>query len=432
MYKEYAWGKDDLVPRSRGGTNWLHMGNTIVDSLDTLLLSGLMREFEEGAGWVSNTLHFDAPVVVNAFEVTIRILGGLLSAHALTNRTVFLKKASDLAERLTVASASVERMPKNDVDLSRRVGRDQHSFSLAQVGTLQLEHNYLAHAAPSRLHIKHARYFCNVQKKLNAQLRVRKFLPTQVTSTGEPNSVVYSLGGEADSYFEYVLKSYLQGGGRDALLLKTYVTAMEFAFAKMLRRTHDRRAYLVSVWSNSHVALGGEMGHLECFAPGMIALGSTMLRRPAARRRHLRIAKALMLGCWQLYNRSATGVGMERAAFGGSSVLTTQPVDTRNMLRPEVAESIYYLYKTTGDEFYRDMGWKLFQSARAHSKGAFGYCSMDDVFRPSCDGKMESFWISETLKYLYLMFDDKIDLTAWVFNTEAHLLPVIDTEGSSC
>jgi len=41
---------------------------------------------------------------------------------------------------------------------------------------------------------------------------------------------------------------------------------------------------------------------------------------------------------------------------------------------------------------------------------------------------METFWLSETLKYLYLLFseDSLVPLDRYVFNTEAHPFPVFE------
>ena len=107
-----------------------------------------------------------------------------------------------------------------------------------------------------------------------------------------------------------------------------------------------------------------------------------------------------------------------------------QPADTHNLQRPETIESLFVLYRLTGDRIYRDWGWKIFQSFEKYTKLAEGYTSINNVKNPGNPGyrnKMESFFLGETLKYLYLLFSDNpelLPLDKYVFNTEAHPLPI--------
>ena len=109
-----------------------------------------------------------------------------------------------------------------------------------------------------------------------------------------------------------------------------------------------------------------------------------------------------------------------------------QPADAHNLERPETVESLFYLYRITGDEKYRDYGWRIFQAFEKHTKLPEGYSSINDVKDPRNPGvrnKMESFFLGETLKYLYLLFSDNpklMDIDKWVFNTEAHPLPILN------
>ena len=101
-----------------------------------------------------------------------------------------------------------------------------------------------------------------------------------------------------------------------------------------------------------------------------------------------------------------------------------------NLQRPETIESIFYMYRATKDPKYREWGWNIFQSFEKYTKLKDGYASIDNVKRPDNPGyrdKMETFYLAETLKYLYLLFSDDpnlIPLDKFVINTEAHPLPV--------
>lgn len=108
-----------------------------------------------------------------------------------------------------------------------------------------------------------------------------------------------------------------------------------------------------------------------------------------------------------------------------------QPLDAHNLLRPEMVESLFYLYRITQDEQYREWGWKIFQAFKKYTRiEGFGYSSINNVKNagsPNFRDKLESFFLAETLKYLYLLFSDDPDLIPldkFVINTEAHPLPI--------
>ncbi|KIJ59230.1 glycoside hydrolase family 47 protein [Hydnomerulius pinastri MD-312] len=105
----------------------------------------------------------------------------------------------------------------------------------------------------------------------------------------------------------------------------------------------------------------------------------------------------------------------------------------RNMgyyLRPETVESFYILWRTTGDVKWRHRGWNVFQAIERVARTPSGYASVDRVnsATPILQDSMPSYFLAETLKYLYLLFleDDIVPLEKWVFNTEAHPLPVFE------
>lgn len=94
-YKDFAWGKDELLPITKSGSNRpFGLGMTIVDCLDTLWLAGLQDEFDEARNWVTRSMNIATnKVTVSLFETNIRVLGGLLSAYHLSQDQVFLNKA---------------------------------------------------------------------------------------------------------------------------------------------------------------------------------------------------------------------------------------------------------------------------------------------------------------------------------------------------
>ena len=114
-----------------------------------------------------------------------------------------------------------------------------------------------------------------------------------------------------------------------------------------------------------------------------------------------------------------------------------KPADSHNLLRPETVESLFYMFSITREQQYQEWGWKIFNAFENYTKLTEGYTSINNVKNPrnvEHRNKMESFFLGETLKYFYLLFQNPADnegriwpeLDKWVFNTEAHMLPVRD------
>ena len=108
--------------------------------------------------------------------------------------------------------------------------------------------------------------------------------------------------------------------------------------------------------------------------------------------------------------------------------------DAHNLLRPETMESLFVLWRVTGKPHFQEWAWAIFRAFQLHTRvEGGGYANLDSCLQvpPPKRDKMESFWLAETLKYLYLTLDDSnpqlMSLDEYVFNTEAHPLPV---EGS--
>jgi mannosyl-oligosaccharide alpha-1,2-mannosidase len=97
------------------------------------------------------------------------------------------------------------------------------------------------------------------------------------------------------------------------------------------------------------------------------------------------------------------------------------------ILRPEAIESIFVLYRVTGDMSLMDRAWEMWTAITNATATELANSALDDVNPPPgqplrMSDSMESFWFSETLKYFYLVFSepDLVSLDEWVFNTEAH------------
>jgi mannosyl-oligosaccharide alpha-1,2-mannosidase len=138
-----------------------------------------------------------------------------------------------------------------------------------------------------------------------------------------------------------------------------------------------------------------------------------------------------------MYARMNTGIAPEYVQFFEDRDFEIGRGAPHYLLRPESVESFFVLYHLTGDPVYREWGWEVFQAIERYCRTNGGYGAIHDVRNVHIepDDKMESFFLAETLKYLYLLFDPEtpIDLLhKHVFNTEAHpmrIFPVMDAAG---
>ena len=204
-YRRDAWGKDEYHPIAKYGTNMIRKGQgfTIVDSLDTILLMGLEKEFQEAKAWVRDELDFNQDGEVNLFETTIRVLGGLLSAYDQSGRDdVFLRKAVDLADRLMGAFKTASGIPYASVHLRDSRGVPSHDrgiSSTSEVATLQLEFKYLSYLTGDDKYWKAAE---NVILKMKDLDSLDGLVPIFINPyTGKFQGGEIRLGSRGDSYY---------------------------------------------------------------------------------------------------------------------------------------------------------------------------------------------------------------------------------------
>ncbi|KIJ54369.1 glycoside hydrolase family 47 protein [Sphaerobolus stellatus SS14] len=216
-YEQDAFGDDEYHPISRTGSNLSDAGGigyTVVDAIDTMILMGLHEEEKRAREWVANKLDFNRDGRFNTFETTIRVLGGLLSAYYLTKDNLYLDKAIDLGDRMMPAFDTPTGVPLSMVNLGRMEGvpdRDNNGLaSTAEATTLQLEFRYLSHLTDNDAYWRAA-------EKVMAVIRKSRMSPALVPIFISPDMGQFvnsdiRLGSRGDSYYEYLLKQYLQTG----------------------------------------------------------------------------------------------------------------------------------------------------------------------------------------------------------------------------
>lgn len=168
-----------------------------------------------------------------------------------------------------------------------------------------------------------------------------------------------TFGALGDSFYEYLLKMWIQGGGTEEALRVMYEKAMDGMSRRMLKRSSPTGLlYIADVDGPRTVS---KMDHLACFASAMLALGAHKMESSPSRARDMQAAKALAYTCFQMYRRQPTGLSPEYVQFQGPKDMTVPGGAPFYILRPETVESFFYLNQLTGHPVFREWGWHVYQ-----------------------------------------------------------------------
>jgi hypothetical protein len=400
-YRRYAWGHDELKPLSRAASDWQSQSLllTPVDALDSLLIMHL-PEAAAAQQLIDEQLSFDRDIYVKVFEITIRELGGLLSAYQLTHDPRLLALATDLGRRLAPAFQSATGMPYMFVNL--RTGKVRGAkTNPAEVGTLILEFGTLARLT------KQPEYYEYAKRALRALYQRRSPLGL-VGSEIDVESGLWSdstahISGGVDSYYEYLVKgARLFGDPELATMAKESLAAVN----RYLADEPGGELWYGAADMNSGQRTATQFGALDAFFPAVLVLAGDV-----ARARRLQESAYAM---WRV-------TGLEPEVYDYRVHRIDMP---GYQLRPEIVESAYYLYRQTRDPWYREMGRAMWRDVKKYCRTPEAYAAISDVRSKTQRDKMESYFLAETLKYFYLLFapDNALPFEEITFNTEAHPL----------
>jgi hypothetical protein len=401
-YKQYAWGHDELSPLSKGFHDW-HSGSllmTPVDALDTMVLMGLTEEADKTRKYIDENLSFDQDIEVKNFEITIRLLGGLLSSYQLTGDKRLLELADNLGNRLLPVFDSPTGMPYMYVNLKTGKTRGAES-NPAEIGTLLLEFGTLSKLTNKPIYYDKAkRALTDLYSRRSAIGLVGSTINVE---TGKWIDTTSHISGGIDSYYEYLLKSWLLFDDKDCK--KMWETSIK-AINKYLAETTKTGLWYGQADMNTGKRISTQYGALDAFFPAVLARSGDLER-----------ARKLQESSYKMW----TTFGIEPEVLDYSTMKIVSP---GYQLRPEIIESAYYLSFLTKDQHYQDMGSTFILSLVRYCKTDAGYAALSSVETKAKRDSMESYFLAETLKYLYLLFAprDTLDLNKVVFNTEAHPL----------
>eukprot|EP01059_Diplonema_ambulator_P029859 TRINITY_DN4976_c0_g1_i1.p1 TRINITY_DN4976_c0_g1~~TRINITY_DN4976_c0_g1_i1.p1 ORF type:complete len:749 (+),score=262.41 TRINITY_DN4976_c0_g1_i1:60-2306(+) len=435
-YKKYAWGHDELMPLSKRPKDWgkdsKGLGLSMLDAISTLWLMDLKDEFHEVRHWVEEELDFDQDCSVSAFEVTIRMVGSMLSAYELSGEKHkgFLTKATQLADRVLWAYNTSSGIPHANINLQTHAHSNPQwtggSSVLSEFGTVQLELRTLSLHTGNALYDQKATWIMDV---IESKAPATMLCPTYYNTVyNRWTSDHVTLGALGDSFYEYLLKQYLLTGMTETRYKDMYMKAVREIVKQLVKRSTPSGQTYVAEYKRGSIF--NKMDHLACFTGGMLALGTHLIEDYGDDKAdHLKTAEDLAETCYLMYKNQPTGIAPEIVEFRGGSDMATSPRSAYYLLRPEAVETFMYLWRVTRKEKYRDWAWEVFTHIDHWCKvESGGYSGLRNVafVPPQKDDLQQSFWFAETLKYLYVIFsdDDLLDFKEWVLNTEAHPLRV--------
>jgi len=400
---------------------------TLVDTLDMLAIMGNKSEFQKAVKLVVDNVDFNKSNVVQVFEVTIRMLGGLLSGHLLMEDPRFpdltpdwymddlLSMAHDLAERLLPAFDKTETgVPLPRVNLKTGLPDDGRTTTCtAGGGSLLLEFSLLSRLVGDPIYEIYAR---RAARGLYTRRNVETGLMGNVMDvhTGEWTGKMSGLGAGIDSFYEILLKSFIMfGEEEDATMFNSSYTSIK-QYLRRGRGSCNSGTGLHPLYVNVEMATGNTATHwidsLQASFPGVQLLAGDV---EEAICHH-----ALYYSMWRKYGCLPERYNWQLEA----------PDVKFYPLRPELVESTYLLYRATKNPFYLHVGRDILHSLNNHTRAKCGYATIHDVHEKSLEDRQESFFLSETVKYLFLLFDEDNPINKhssnFMFTTEGHVLPI--------
>jgi mannosidase alpha-like ER degradation enhancer 2 len=416
-YKKYAWGHDDLKPLSKTHHDWYaeSLLMTPVDALDTMILMGLKDEAQTTREYIVTHLSFDKDISVQNFEITIRLLGGLLSSYELTGDKRLLQLAEDLGNRLLPVFESPTGLPYRYVNL--KTGKVRGNVTNpAEAGTLLIEFGTLAKHTRKKIYFEKAkRALVEIYNRRSPIGLVGTWINVE---TGKWTDTDSHISGAIDSYYEYLLKCAILFNDQDCrrmwnesiVAINRYLAdaaEVQVSGPAWLREAEDyqrSRLWYGHAEMNSGKRTATTYGALDAFFPAVLALSEDINR-----------ARELQYSSFKMW--SLNGIEPEEFDWRKKEV-----VHAGYPLRPEIVESTYYLYQFTRDPVYLLMGEKMWDDFVKYCRTDAGYAALKSVITKEKTDSMQSFLLAETFKYFYLLFAPPKTLAfdRVIFNTEAH------------
>ncbi|KAA1090925.1 hypothetical protein PGT21_018042 [Puccinia graminis f. sp. tritici] len=468
-YKKTAWGFDQTRPLSGRGQNaFSGWGANIIDNLDTLLMMNMTLEYNyarthvRALDWSSPS--FARPVYnistgeiknsyanINVLESGARYLGALLSAYDLSGDKLMLSKADELAQWLLPAFNTKTGVPVANYDLGTNPNEGSSGETyLSEASSLLLEFTRLAQITGK------AQYFNAVDRAArylqgqswNSTSRLGNLLPQKIRPD-QPTQIMgfYTLDAKSSGYYENLVKEALLLRGNSKGYQEAYSHSVDSIFQYLAENIKiDNQGTQLSIIGEAY-SVPGKAGYIpkinqqSCSAAAMIGLGARLLQKDMP----LNFAQNQTDACLWVHETSPAGLGPDEITIinyegSGHEVNSTPMNEISNpshLNRPNTIESIFYMWRLTGNREWQERGWRLFSKWAEASITDFGFAEIGDVTDDITDdsNKYDGYTgtlSTESLKYFFLLFSDPetISLDEYVFNVASHPLKIPGSKNS--
>ena len=491
-YVQSAWGSDELKPVSQSSTETFGgMGATIVESISTLYIMNLQDQYEKAKEWVRTSLDFDKITdFVSVHETTTRILGGLISAFQLSGDHLFMQKAEDLGERLKEAFGSVNGIPYPRCHLG---GAHKNTSGMTEEEVTSIEDGYSCfgetttqtEAAGISLELRALGFHslrpdiralrCKADRAVQAVIEagpklLEQFVDeeledptydgrTEKSRRGKHEShlssasnyyayllhawhtAVSAIGGgptvdttatftkPARGFYEYLVKAWRQGGSCEPYLRYPLDGSMHMLLKRVIHETPTHDLFLKTI--DDFEERDGEVvvDQSMCYLPAVFHLAAQQ-KKVSDRRidQWFDVATGITKSCVNMYDRFPGYLGGESARYTGGIWVTKGAYE----LQADLVEAIFYMSRSTGEEKYQEIAWRILQNIDLQCKvetGGYTILEEKTLDTISQGDRMPSGFMGATLKFLYLTFSDPsvLPLSDYVFNRAGH--PLLVTPG---
>jgi len=421
----YAFPYDELRPltcdgrvnRERGDLdiNVANYSLTLIDSLESLAIFNRTADFKWASNYIANKVSFDKDAVVSSFEINIRVIGGLLGAHFNAEKLIdtydggLLRKAIDVADRLLPVFKTPTGIPYSRINFRKGVPKGTgRTTSTAEAASYLIEFGILSMLTGDIKYYQAARNSVVAIWKKRSSLHMMGGHISVIT--GEFTETYSSTGPGQDSFYEYLLKGYILFN--DELLFDIFLQTYH-----AIQKYHTMEGFTYKAEIFHGVLNSRSLSPLQAFWIGVQVLAGDTI---SAIKAH-----SYWYNAWNTFSALPEVIDVDSSGLSAGTYRDSP-------LRPELIEATYYLALQNQTSIYFNRTIEFVDSLNSRSRVKCGFAALNDVLTGKLDNRMDSYFLSETLVYLYLIavgrtpehlpFD--IMRGEVIFTTEGHAMPL--------
>mmetsp|Transcript_16601 Transcript_16601/g.29878 ORF Transcript_16601/g.29878 Transcript_16601/m.29878 type:complete len:518 (-) Transcript_16601:1844-3397(-) len=421
-YKKKAWGKDVYeAVKGEGRDEFGRINHFVFDNLDSIYLMGTEDLYEDAVSFALQA-EFDADFKVRVPHLVQNILGGLLSAYDLTDKQELLDKAKELGELLIdLYKFKGEGLPYSHYNFATKTGsNEQNSLNTADVLALSEFYRLAALTDDSRYIdlIENVSKFIHIEQGrspvLLGKITTREFGRKQPRTMGDTSFHPFNA-----PIMNNLFNAWLMSGRNNTRLWDTYTRSKDFILGNMTLTTNEGSVFVAERFENG--TLSYKMHHSGCAWAGLIARENMLVSYNAT---EVKLAQKLAETCLNMYLQSPVQLPPEYSYFTPDGMKLSDEFGAYR-LSGETVESLLHLWRLTNESSYKTAALFIFNKLRQQCKTQFGYAGLRNVMEYKTEHiDMPSYFLSKTLKYLYLIFSPDSILSShdYIITSAGHAL----------